>query len=629
MKRLREKLWVKCTAVALLFVFAALLAASLLGIAVLASGEAYLDGGETLRANARERLLAETFATDSLNIYNAYRYNDEPALRLLLDRYAMRNSNVYFELTDTDTGAVLLSNGDDHSAHYNFSYSAYYSVDYCDLAAPNPAVTFHAYLREPMPIRDGIYTGLQWVDCLIAARGWLIVLAVFFFGADLACFIFLLCAVGHKQGVDGIYLGWLHRIPLDLFAALLMAAVGVGFTLLQACFSGDLGDLLCAVWLAICALIFVLSFAARAKQPGLFKNTLIWRVCRWCGMGLMRLPLVWRTMLIWCGWCVVDFLILMETDSLNGAGGGWWIVSHVLLTLAICYLAASLRHLQRTGQAIADGDSSDRGEPLPRWLPALRKHEQNLKSIQAGIEKAVDEQTRAERMKAELITNVSHDIKTPLTSIINYVDLLEKQRIEPEQAREYVAVLSRQSARLKKLTEDLVEASKASSGALPVHLSQTDINVLLSQLIGEYTDRLALAGVELVFKPAPSQPVIQADGKLLSRVLENLLSNVCKYALPGTRAYLESAAAEQVVTITCKNISKFELDIPADELMARFVRGDRSRHSEGSGLGLSIAKSLTELQGGQFQLQIDGDLFKAQLRFARDGSGEPLVLQKN
>lgn len=179
-------------------------------------------------------------------------------------------------------------------------------------------------------------------------------------------------------------------------------------------------------------------------------------------------------------------------------------------------------------------------------------------------------------------------------------------------------VLNRQAARLKKLTEDLVEASKASSGSLPVHLAPTDVNVLLSQLAGDYMEKLEDAQLEPIFRPAPSQPVIQADGQLLSRVLGNLFSNICKYAMPGTRVYFESAADENTVSLTFKNISKYELNIPAEELMARFVRGDRSRHTEGSGLGLSIAQSLTELQGGTFRLEIDGDLFKAVMTFPRE-----------
>ena len=255
--------------------------------------------------------------------------------------------------------------------------------------------------------------------------------------------------------------------------------------------------------------------------------------------------------------------------------------------------------------------------PLPQ-----KDEERFIRRIQAAFQKAVDEQTRAERMKTELITNVSHDIKTPLTSIVNYVDLLEKEDIQPEKAKEYVDVLHRQSARLKKLTEDLVEASKASSGCLPVHLARTDVNVLLSQLAGDYLEKLEAAQLEPVFHPAPSQPKIQADGQLLSRVLGNLFSNICKYAMPGTRVYFESSANAGIVTITFKNISKYELNIPAEELMARFVRGDRSRHTEGSGLGLSIAQSLTELQGGSFRLEIDGDLFKAIVSFPQDGTQE-------
>ena len=151
-----------------------------------------------------------------------------------------------------------------------------------------------------------------------------------------------------------------------------------------------------------------------------------------------------------------------------------------------------------------------------------------------------------------------------------------------------------------------------------MHLARTDVNVLISQLAGDYMEKLEAAQLEPVFRPAPSQPVIQADGQLLSRVLGNLFANICKYALPGTRVYFESAADDETVSITFKNISKYELNIPAEELMARFVRGDRSRHTEGSGLGLSIAQSLTELQGGTFRLEIDGDLFKAIVTFPRD-----------
>ena len=287
---------------------------------------------------------------------------------------------------------------------------------------------------------------------------------------------------------------------------------------------------------------------------------------------------------------------------------------NLLAGLFLIYLAIGLRKLQKGGQALADGNY-DSVVDTKHLFGDFRRHGENLNAIQQGVQKAVAQQMRSERMKTELITNVSHDIKTPLTSIVNYVDLLKKEQIDSPAAREYIDVLDRQSARLRKLTEDLVEASKAASGAIPVALTDTDVNVFLSQAVGEYRQRLAETGVEPVLTLDESEPRIRADGKLLWRVLDNLLSNVCKYAMPGTRLYLSSRCAEDRVLITVKNVSRYPLNITADELTERFVRGDASRSTEGSGLGLSIASGLTRLQGGEFRLLVDGDLFKATLDF--------------
>ena len=248
-------------------------------------------------------------------------------------------------------------------------------------------------------------------------------------------------------------------------------------------------------------------------------------------------------------------------------------------------------------------------------FPEFRDFCDSLNNISAGMQNAVDEKMKSERMRTELITNVSHDIKTPLTSIINYVDLIKKEQPENEKIKEYVAVLDRQSSRLKKLIEDLVEASKASSGSLKVELSECDAGVLLSQTVGEFDERLKNAELTPVLT-IPDMPVkIMADGRHLWRVLENLTGNVCKYSLPGTRVYMDLTVRDKKAVITFKNISKYPLNISGDELMERFVRGDTSRNTEGSGLGLSIARSLTELQGGDMKIDIDGDLFKAALEF--------------
>ena len=227
----------------------------------------------------------------------------------------------------------------------------------------------------------------------------------------------------------------------------------------------------------------------------------------------------------------------------------------------------------------------------------------------------MDERLKSERMKAELITNVSHDLKTPLTSIINYVDLLKKEDIQGEKAREYIEVLDRKSQRLKKLTEDLVEASKASTGTLTVNPERLGVTQLVTQALGEYSEKLSAAGLTVVSTLTEEEVYVQADGRHFWRILDNLMGNCVKYAMPGTRIYLDLVAWDGYVTLSLKNISAGQLNIPAEQLMERFVRGDESRTTEGSGLGLSIARSLTELQGGLFRLEVDGDLFKAVVSF--------------
>ena len=233
------------------------------------------------------------------------------------------------------------------------------------------------------------------------------------------------------------------------------------------------------------------------------------------------------------------------------------------------------------------------------------------------VQLAAQKQMRSERMRTELITNVSHDIKTPLTSIINYVDLLQKPH-SPENAQTYLEVLSRQSNRMKRLIDDLIELSKASTGNITVNLTTMDAVETVNQALGEFTDKLEAAHLMPVFR-APKEPLyIHADGRLAWRAMSNLLSNAAKYAQPDTRLYVDMVAVDGKVCISFKNISRDSLNISADELMERFVRGEASRSQEGSGLGLNIAKSMMELQHGALELLVDGDLFKATLIFPQE-----------
>jgi signal transduction histidine kinase len=332
-------------------------------------------------------------------------------------------------------------------------------------------------------------------------------------------------------------------------------------------------------------------------------------------------PLFWQALVLFLVFCFLEGLtVVMVTQWVRSGpillGVFLWGLLKVLEAAGVIYVVLSLRALQNGGKELAAGNL-DHQIPLEKLRGPFRDHGETLNNIRSAIQTAVEEQMTAERMKTELITNVSHDIKTPLTSIVSYVDLLKKEDLPQGKAQDYLEVLDRQSAKLKKLIEDLVEASKASTGAMEVHCQRTDVNVLLSQSAGEYGEKLAGRDLTLVMTQAEDNPAISADGRLLWRVLDNLLSNIVKYALAGTRVYVTSADTAEEVTLTFRNISQEPLNISAGELTQRFVRGDASRSTEGSGLGLSIAQSLTQLQQGTFQVDIDGDLFKVTLTFPR------------
>lgn len=481
------------------------------------------------------------------------------------------------------------------------------------------AVTARYGIDGSFPVVDRYSILLPLVNTFIACRSWAIPLTVACLLLTVATFIFLLVSAGHRTGTAEVSRNWFDKIPLEL--VLLGIALLVGFG------SGVLTDRTLTVlglflpMLLALGLLFSMTFAVRCKTKTLVKGTLLYWVCRgaWAGVkGLWymvkNLPLVWKTALVWG---IISFVELVACLSERAeACLVVWFLEKLVLTPVILLFAIGLKKLQDGARRMAAGDMA----PVPEkfLFPDERKHAQSLNSIGQGARLAVEKQLKSERLKTELITNVSHDLKTPLTSIISYVDLLKKEGLTSEHAPEYVDVLDRQSQRLKKLTEDLVEASKASTGNIQTHPEDVDVNLLLSQAAGEYAERLAAAGLTPVTTLDPAEPHIKADGRLLWRVFDNLLSNACKYAMPGTRVYLTTEAKDGEVLIAFRNVSREPLNISAEELMERFVRGDASRTTEGSGLGLSIARSLTELNRGVLELTVDGDLFKATLVFHKE-----------
>lgn len=267
---------------------------------------------------------------------------------------------------------------------------------------------------------------------------------------------------------------------------------------------------------------------------------------------------------------------------------------------------------------IADGEVDNKID-APMKFKSNQKLTESINGIGDGISKAVASSLTNERMKTELITNVSHDLKTPLTSIINYVDLLKTDGLDSEKAAEYLEILDRKSQRLKNLTEDLVEASKLNSGVIELNIENIDIVQLVNQSLAEYSERFEQSGLHVIKNITRDTIIVRADGRKTWRALDNLYSNVCKYAMPGTRVYIDIIDEENDAVVSIKNISAGALNFSADELMERFVRGDVSRTTEGSGLGLSIARSIMERQNGELKITLDGDLFKVEMKLKQRG----------
>ena len=483
----------------------------------------------------------------------------------------------------------------------------------------------HGYILRELKEGDAVWEQMQWFSRLYAHRALWPALAVGTLLCGVLLFLFLLAAAGWHKGEEKPRESFVDRIPFDLFTLLIIGAETV---VLSGVFGpgwdfdalGVTAISLLGVLAGLIFLLWCMSLAVRVKCGTLWRNNLIARLWRW-GLGLLKklcalvirglkaLPLMGRWAAILAGLLVLE-LLLTAVDAA-------WLLLFLhafVLCPAALYVVWQLRKLRLAAQELARGDLDAAVDTKGMFLE-LKEHAEDLNAIRDGVNAAVAERMKSERFRTELITNVSHDIKTPLTSIVSYVDLLEKEELNNDTAKGYVEVLSRQAAKLKKLIEDLLEASKASTGNLPVNWETLELGVLVDQAAGEYQERLEQAGLTLLVSK-PDKPInVRADGRHMWRIFDNLMGNIVKYAQPGTRVYLDLAERAGKAEVTFRNISRDRLNMSGEELSERFVRGDASRGSEGSGLGLSIAASLAALQKGELRIEVDGDLFKATLRF--------------
>lgn len=422
----------------------------------------------------------------------------------------------------------------------------------------------------------------------------------------------LMSGAGKRPDDDEIHLRRFDKVPADLYfmgaGLTITGLIAIGVAVMdQSIAAGLIVSFLLGILCVIIFTAFMMCMAVQVKKQILLKGTLIGRLCLAIASGIRAIPYVWKTVLIASVLAIINFVII---GCNMYSGGAALLILEVIAAVAfIWYLAVTWNRVKTGGEKIAAGDTGV-DIKTKNMLPEMKKHAENINSINEAIVKAVDERMRSEMFKTELITNVSHDIKTPLTSIINYTELLKERELEDETAREYVETISKHAEKLKKLTMDIVDASKASTGNVKVEIGRLSAGTMAIQAAGEYREKFENAGLIPVISVPDDDVTVFADGRHMGRVLDNVLSNINKYAQPGTRVYIDVKKQGDKVLFVFKNISGQQLNISSDDLMERFVRGDSSRNTEGSGLGLSIAKSLTQLQGGTFDIDIDGDLFK-------------------
>ena len=559
------------------------------------------------------------------------------------EKQNMKNEKVYWNYIDgtVDTNINYLNN-ENIKYNYNFIYAmekqtdTSYSISEYDIYTSCDVNNVEGY--SAYGLNETLYTYM--LEHRTAPIYWTILSIALL----LVITIYLFWSIGHKSGEEGISLNSIDKIPYEVFVFVclmilsiaLATVVNLGGTINYVILLvGTLGYLVCYAMLAVIGVTTI----KRIKARKFIKSFLTYKIGKWCFDKIKKLfetldeKTTENKRLFWYYLLFIIISVMLACLFYTGIAIilliGFWIWSYYKLKKYII----NQEKIKNALKDIYEGKNDVRlnNEELTGVLKEMSVY---VNDIASGFSNAINESLKSERLKTELITNVSHDIKTPLTSIINYVDLLKKENIQDEKVKEYIDILDKKSQRLKKLTEDLVEASKVSSGNVKLNFENINVKELFNQTIGEFKDKFEEKNLKIEVQ-MPSEDIrIKADSRYLYRIIENLFSNITKYALESSRVYIDIKEAKEIreknidknkgregkyLNISIKNISKDKLNISSDELMQRFVRGDKSRYTEGNGLGLSIAKSLTEIQGGKFDIIIDGDLFKVEINWPEIG----------
>lgn len=626
--RFKESLGFKIASVIFSYIMAVILVVGVAFTVLMGAYKFYFSNVDTLK----EEILSDMAERESYHISNLLDLGSN------LKNY-YKDKNVFYKVTLLDSEEAITNySGEEYIASAQTGYYTYKEtlVEYVDGQEYYETEEILSGQIEVFIAKEMHKNDLFSVMAKIIEIGHTLRYAMVFIALGaLAAFIFLLCylycSAGHRTGGE-IKRNHLDMVPFD-FLTVVVAVLAFFSIQLVYELANDMTSGIIAVGFIgsvdyFVALGYTMSFATRVKTKTLIKNNIIFyvfsflgrrmkKLFRWIGFVFANSSLLqksWIVVLIYTV-CMFVFTVCL-VNNLYDAHEVFVLIMvliTVLVVLVILYLAVVLQKIKSGGERIAKGDLQHKID-TDYMVGDFKCFAESLNNINEGLQSEINERMKSEHFKTELITNVSHDIKTPLTSIINYVDLIKKEETDNETVKQYIEVLDRQSGKLKKLVEDLVEASKASTGNLKVNLSVCNVGLLITQTLGEFEDKLLNAGLKPVVTLSDDIKIM-ADARYLWRVFENLLSNICKYAQPQTRVYINLEEKEGNAYITLRNISKYELNISGEDLTQRFVRGDSSRNTEGSGLGLSIAKSLAELQNGEMFIDVDGDLFKVTIKF--------------
>ncbi|KOS67790.1 histidine kinase [Lysinibacillus contaminans] len=575
---------------------------------------------DNLSEEENNRIYQEKYADDiNLNKDESMKEQVREFYRLLSELEA--NEGIVFYASD---GEHVFSNGELNKKEQFESFDAYMLFeDYQQKLYPNEVKKskyldyFTHSVEELNPQTDVIYLAFresflqkkiaEWEKDKAIAKSSLNEFIVFLAGFILS-FVYLIIVIGKTSFKDKeINLNVIDKLYNDLNIVIVVSLTSLWIAMLiEVEVLLDMYMIL-TVPIFIIALLMILSLVKHIKNRSLLQHTLIYQIFKkvflWVKSVFDNGSIGVKVVLLVVGYPIVvaaTFFVFPITIGL----AAWFAMKKV----------KSFNRIKEGVEQIKNGDLHHRIEVDGKG--EFSRLAANVNSITDGLKKSVDSEIKSERLKTELITNVSHDIRTPLTSIITYVDLLKIEK-DPDLITEYIDVLDQKSKRLKHLTDDLFEAAKASSGSMPVQLERIDILSLLTQGIGEMGEKIEASALDFKLAYPTEKVYVKADGKLLWRSIENLFSNIFKYAQPASRVYIDVEDLGNEILVTFKNISAYELNISVDELMERFKRGDESRSSQGSGLGLSIAESLIHIQQGKFLVQVDGDLFKSMIYLAK------------